>query len=114
LARRRAGGKHQGRQAPSQEHKKGAKEVQKCANQRATLGVTAKEQNRGGTGDGTSIKGSVLVELMELKKQLNNLLAKSYIKPLVLFVDKKDGKLQLCIDHGALNRMTIKNNYALS
>ena len=59
-------------------------------------------------------------ELMELKKQLNDLLARGYIRPSkspygapVLFVDKKDGKLRMCIDYRALNKVTIKNNYPL-
>ena len=59
-------------------------------------------------------------ELLELKKQFNDLLSKSYIKPnkspyeaLVLFVDKKDGKLCMCIDYRAFNKVTIKNSYPL-
>jgi hypothetical protein len=28
-------------------------------------------------------------------------------------VDKKDGKLRICIDYRALNKITIKNNYPL-
>ena len=31
----------------------------------------------------------------------------------VLFVKKKDGKLQMCIDYRALNSQTIQNRYAL-
>ena len=56
-------------------------------------------------------------ELLELKKQLNDLLSRGYIKPSkspyeapVLFVDKKNGKLRMCIDYWALNKVTIKNN----
>ena len=32
----------------------------------------------------------------------------------MLFMDKKDGKLRMCIDHRALNKVTIKNNYPLA
>lgn len=32
---------------------------------------------------------------------------------LVLFVRKKDGLLQLCIDYRKLNKVTIKNKYPL-
>ena len=59
-------------------------------------------------------------ELLELKKQLNDLLSRGYIRPSkspygapVLFVDKKDGKLRMCINYRALNKVTIKNNYLL-
>jgi len=59
-------------------------------------------------------------ELKELKKQLNELLAKGYIRKSkspyrapVFFVDKKDGKLRMCVDYRALNKITIKNNYPL-
>jgi hypothetical protein len=31
----------------------------------------------------------------------------------ILFVDKKDGKLKMCIDYCALNKIMIKNNYPL-
>ncbi len=31
----------------------------------------------------------------------------------ILFVDKKDDKLKMCIDYHALNKITIKNNYFL-
>jgi hypothetical protein len=59
-------------------------------------------------------------ELKELKVQLEELLAKGYIKPskspygaLVLFVHKKDGTLSMCVDYRALNKATVKNRYPL-
>jgi hypothetical protein len=60
-------------------------------------------------------------ELVELKKQEDELLEKGYIRPstspwaaLVLFVEKKDGMKRMCIDYRALNEVTIKNKYPLS
>ena len=60
------------------------------------------------------------VELRELKAQLEELLSKGFIRPstslwgaLVLFVKKKDGSLQLCVDYRQLNRVTIHNQYPL-
>jgi hypothetical protein len=59
-------------------------------------------------------------ELKELKVQLEELLAKGYIKPSkspygapVLFVHKKDGMLRMCVDYRALNKATVKNRYPL-
>ncbi|KAL0298891.1 UNVERIFIED_CONTAM: Transposon Ty3-G Gag-Pol polyprotein [Sesamum radiatum] len=59
-------------------------------------------------------------ELKELKKQLEELLDKGFIRPsislwgaLVLFVKKKDGSMRLCVDYRQLNRITIKNKYPL-
>ncbi|XP_074277131.1 uncharacterized protein LOC141600780 [Silene latifolia] len=59
-------------------------------------------------------------ELKELKKQLDELLEKGYIKPStlpwgapVLFVKKKDGSLRLCIGYRELNKITIKNKYPI-
>jgi hypothetical protein len=57
-------------------------------------------------------------ELVELKKQIDELLEKSYIRPNslpwaapVLFVEKKDGTKRMCIDYRALNEVTIKKKY---
>ena len=59
--------------------------------------------------------------MAELKKQLDNLLNKGFIRPSVspygapiLFVHKKEGTLRLCVDYRALNKITIKNHYSLS
>ena len=61
-----------------------------------------------------------LVELQELKIQLQELLDKGFNKPRttpwdtpVLFAKKKDKTLRLCIDYRQLNRVTIKNRYPL-
>jgi hypothetical protein len=61
------------------------------------------------------------LELVELKKQIDELLEKGYIRPstspwvaLVLFVEKKDGTKRMCIDYRALNEVTVKNKYPLS
>jgi hypothetical protein len=58
-------------------------------------------------------------ELVELKKQIDELLQKGYIRPStspwaapVLFVEK-DGTKRMCIDYRALNEVTIKNKYPL-
>jgi hypothetical protein len=55
-------------------------------------------------------------ELVELKKQIDELLEKGYIRPStspwatpVLFVEKKDGTRRMCIDYQALNEVMIKN-----
>jgi hypothetical protein len=59
-------------------------------------------------------------ELAELKKQLQELLDKGFIRPSTspwgcpaLFVKKKDESLRLCIDYHPLNEVTIKNKYPL-
>ncbi len=59
-------------------------------------------------------------ELKELKVQLEELLAKGYIKhskwpygALVFFVHKKDGTLRMCVDYKAFNKATMTNQYPL-
>jgi hypothetical protein len=59
-------------------------------------------------------------ELQVLKKQLSELQEVGYICPssspwgaLVLFVQKKDGLQQMCVDYRSLNDVTIKNKYPL-
>jgi hypothetical protein len=60
------------------------------------------------------------VELKELKEQLQEFLDRGFIHPSVspwgapvLFVKKKDGSMQICIDYRELNRITVKNKYPL-
>jgi hypothetical protein len=55
-------------------------------------------------------------ELGELKKQLEELLDKKFIRPSVppmLLVKKKDGSVRLCVDYRQLNKVAIKNKYPL-
>ena len=59
-------------------------------------------------------------ELVDLKLQLQELIEKGYIRPSVspwgapiLFIKKKDGTMQMCINYHELKRMTIKNRYPL-
>jgi hypothetical protein len=59
-------------------------------------------------------------ELAELKKQLQELLDKGFIRPSsspwgcpALFVKKKDESLRMCVDYRPLNVVTIKNKYPL-
>jgi hypothetical protein len=58
--------------------------------------------------------------LAELKKQLRELQRSGFIRPsssswgaLVLFVEKKDKSLRMCVDYRSLNEVTIKNKYPL-
>jgi hypothetical protein len=60
-------------------------------------------------------------DLVELKKQIEELLEKGFIRPSsslwgasVLFVSKKDGLRRMCVDYKSLNEVTIKNKYPLS
>jgi hypothetical protein len=59
-------------------------------------------------------------ELAELKKQLQELLDKGFIRPgtslwgcPALFVKKKDESLRLCVDYRPLNAVANKNKYPL-
>ncbi|GJQ97014.1 putative reverse transcriptase domain-containing protein [Tanacetum coccineum] len=59
-------------------------------------------------------------KMQELMKQLQELLDKGFICPSsspwgapILFVKKKDGSMQMCIDYRELNKVTIKNRYPL-
>ncbi|GAQ89856.1 putative retrotransposon protein [Klebsormidium nitens] len=59
-------------------------------------------------------------ELEELRRTLDDLLAKGFIRPSnspwgapVLFAPKKDGGLRFCIDYRGLNKQTVKNAYPL-
>ena len=56
-----------------------------------------------------------VVEMDELKKQVDELKQKGFIRKNIspwavpiLFVKKKDGNLRLCIDYKELNRVTLK------
>jgi hypothetical protein len=60
------------------------------------------------------------VELKELKKQLTELQEAGYIRSdsspcgaPVLFVQKKDGSQEMCVDYRTLNDVTMKNKYPL-
>ncbi|GJU92098.1 hypothetical protein Tco_1304521 [Tanacetum coccineum] len=59
-------------------------------------------------------------EMKELPDQLKELSDKGFIRPSssplgasVLFVNKKDGSLWMCIDYCELNKLTVKNHYPL-
>ena len=61
-----------------------------------------------------------LIEFEEFKEQLQELLEKGFTKPSaspwgapVLFVKKKDGSMQLCIDYRELNKVIIQNRHPL-
>jgi len=58
--------------------------------------------------------------LAEFKEYIEENLAKNFIQHSksptgapILFVKKKDGSLQMCVDYRGLNKITIKNRYPL-
>ena len=60
-------------------------------------------------------------ELKELKVQLQEILDKGFVQlsvspwgAPVLFLKKKDGTLQMCIDYWQINKVTVKSKYPLS
>ena len=60
-----------------------------------------------------------LRELAEMKKQLEELMEKGFIRPSsslwgcpAIFM-KKDGTLRMCVDYRPLNAVTVKNKYPL-
>jgi hypothetical protein len=59
-------------------------------------------------------------QLIELKKQIEELLEKGFIRPSsspwgapVIFVEKKNGTQRMCVDYLLLNEVAIKNKYPL-
>jgi len=59
-------------------------------------------------------------KMKELKIQFQDMLDKGFIRPSVspkgaplLFVNKKDRSMKLCIDYRELNKVTIKSRYPL-
>nr|GEU54021.1 putative reverse transcriptase domain-containing protein [Tanacetum cinerariifolium] len=59
-------------------------------------------------------------DMKELSEQLQEVFEKGFIRPSfspwrasVLFVKKKDGSFQMCIDYRDLNKLTMKNRYPL-
>ena len=60
------------------------------------------------------------LELKEVRKQLDDLLLKGWIRPSqspyrapILFAKKKEGTLRMCVDYRDLNKQTVKNRYPL-
>ena len=59
-------------------------------------------------------------EKLEVERQIDELLAKGWIRPShspygspILFVANKDGGLRMCVDYRAVNQQTVKNKYPL-
>ena len=67
-----------------------------------------------------SVPPYIMAELIELRKQFDELLEKGFIRSStlpwgapVLFAKKVDGLLRLYVDYPKLNQMTIENKYSL-
>ncbi|GJV00924.1 hypothetical protein Tco_1330194 [Tanacetum coccineum] len=75
---------------------------------------------KGNKNDGSSKPRPAPFEMQELFTPLQELSDKGFIRPSssprgapVLFVKKKDGSFQMCIDYRELNKLTVKNRYPL-
>ena len=61
-----------------------------------------------------------LMKMQELKKKIQELEDLGFVQPStlslgapVLFIEKKDGSMLICIDYRDFNKVTIKNKYPL-
>nr|GEY31422.1 hypothetical protein [Tanacetum cinerariifolium] len=73
-----------------------------------------------GSGNALSILFSTLPPARKVEFQIDLVHDKGFIRPSsspwgapVLFVKKKDGSFQMCIDYRELNKLTVKNRYPL-
>ena len=85
--------------------------------------VAGGDPDRFGSGSGACRQGTLspcATEMQELSSQLQELLGKGFIRPsssswgaTILFVKKKEGSHQMCIDYRELNKLAVKNHYPL-